>query len=172
MKNQIKKMTLISLFAATSLGLFVIELQIPSFSGIPGIKPGLANIVTLFLINLGENWKTRDVFMVLLIRILLSVLINGQPITLFFSLTAGIAALSMMTALKNTLKLDQVLIISVAGAVTHNITQLIVAGVVISFSVLGYLPFYLIASIITGIFTGLIVKFLLSREKFISILKQ
>ena len=43
-------MTLLALLAAIALTIFMIEAQIPSPVPIPGVKLGLANIVTVFTV--------------------------------------------------------------------------------------------------------------------------
>lgn len=48
MRNDVRKLTLCAVLTAAALVTFVIELQLPPLTGIPGIKPGLANIFTLF----------------------------------------------------------------------------------------------------------------------------
>ncbi|MCL2087229.1 MAG: Gx transporter family protein [Oscillospiraceae bacterium] len=162
------KLTAISLFAAVSLALFAIELTIPLPGYIAGMKPGISNIVTLLLLNLGGMWKFRDVFAVLLIRVLLSVLITGVPSALIFSLPAGIAALCAMKLLKR----NEVIIMSIVGALAHNITQLAIAAFMLSLgSVFLLLPLYLIGSIGAGVFTGLVVKFILKQRNVVAFLR-
>ena len=57
MRNDVRKLTLCAVLTAAALVTFVIELQLPPLTGIPGIKPGLANIFTLFaLCWLGRGW--------------------------------------------------------------------------------------------------------------------
>ena len=57
MHERVRKLTLTGILTAAALVTFVIELQLPPLTGIPGIKPGLANIFTLFaLCWLGRGW--------------------------------------------------------------------------------------------------------------------
>ena len=50
--------------------------------------------------------------------------------------------------------------VSIIGAIGHNIGQLLVASIIVqSINMVGYLPFMLIASLITGMFVGLVSKY-------------
>ena len=82
MKKRAGRLTLDALFTAAALTFFVIELQIPSI-GIPGVKLGLANIVTVTAAFLIGPW---DAGAILLCRILLGGLFSGQIMALWYSL--------------------------------------------------------------------------------------
>ena len=45
---RLKKLTLTAVLTAAALVMFVLESQLPPLTAIPGIKPGLSNIFTLF----------------------------------------------------------------------------------------------------------------------------
>ena len=70
-----KKLTTLSLLSAIALALYAVESALPPIVPIPGIKLGLANIITLVVL-----WKyfAKDAFFVLLVRILLATLFFGQ----------------------------------------------------------------------------------------------
>ena len=80
-----KKLTTLSLLSAIALALYAVESALPPIVPIPGIKLGLANIITLVVL-----WKysAKDAFFVLLVRILLATLFFGQVISLLYSLCA------------------------------------------------------------------------------------
>ena len=73
--SSLKKMVLLSLMTTVSLIIFIIEAQIPLAVTIPGIKLGLANIVTLILIN---DFKKHEVATVLILRIILGSLFSER----------------------------------------------------------------------------------------------
>ena len=81
----VKKVTLLALFTTLSLAIYAIESAVPPLVPIPGIKLGLANIVTLVLLR---HFSARDAALVLLARILLSALLFGQALSLLYSLAA------------------------------------------------------------------------------------
>ena len=62
MKSTAKRLTVDALFTAAALSLFVIELMIPSV-GIPGVKLGLANIVTVAAVFLIGPWDAGAILL-------------------------------------------------------------------------------------------------------------
>jgi len=164
MKINTKKLSLTALFAVIALIIFIVEAQIPLPVRVPGLKLGLANIVTLFILFLGGMWGARDVFMVLLVRVLLAAFITGNLMSLLFSFTGGMLALLVMLAVKQTLKNAPIPVVSVAGALAHNAGQLAIAAVIMgSTSVFFYSPMLVAGGIISGLLTGFTVSFILFR---------
>ena len=135
--------------------LFVIPVRIP------GIRIGLANIVTVITLYLCGPYVT---LVVLFARICLSALLFGSPISFSYSLAGAAAALSGMLLFK---KLGfSVYGVSVIGAVLHNIAQIAVAGILVGN---GYVLYYIFALIPAGVVSGLVVgimsNILISRLK-------
>ena len=64
-----KRISILALFTTIALAIFAVESMIPPIVPIPGIKLGLANIITLFLLL---NGTSKDALLVLIMRILLS----------------------------------------------------------------------------------------------------
>ena len=85
------------MFVTISLTIFVLESLMPPVINIPGIKPGFANIVTLFLL---VNTNKRSAFTVLIVRIILASIFAGQIMSLFYSLSGGILSLLAMSISK------------------------------------------------------------------------
>jgi heptaprenyl diphosphate synthase len=167
--NKTKKLSLTALFAVIALIIFIVEAQIPLSFQAPGIKLGLANIVTLFIISLGGMWKVHDVFMVFIVRVLLAALITGNPQVLIFSFTGGVLSIIAMLLFKKT----PIPVISVAGGVMHNIGQIAVAVLLTGTSILVYLPVLIIGGIVSGLITGFTVYFIFkSHPKFINYIKR
>jgi heptaprenyl diphosphate synthase len=169
MKVNTKKLTLTAFFAVIALIIFIVEAQIPLPVRVPGLKPGLANIVILFVLFLGEAWKARDVFMIFLVRVLLAALITGNLMSLIFSFTGGLFALLAMLAMKAVFKDAAIPVVSVAGALAHNAGQITAAAVIMkSTSVFAYTPALVVGGIISGMLTGFAVYFLFkTHPKFI-----
>ena len=83
MHERIRRLTLTGVLTAAALVTFVIELQLPPLTGIPGIKPGLANIFTLFaLCWLGRGWALA----LMLVRVVLGCVVTGRMTALVYSL--------------------------------------------------------------------------------------
>lgn len=155
---KIKKMTALAMFTTLALIIFTIESAIPPLVPIPGIKLGLANIITLVLLH---NYSARDAFFVLIMRILLSAFFFGQAISLLYSLVGGIFCFIAMMLVRRLLHGHFLYLTSMTGALFHNMGQLMVALLLTSVpGVLAYLPFLLISGLITGLFTGLCAHFM------------
>lgn len=156
-----KKLTTLALLSAIALTIFMIELQIPPLVPIPGVKLGLANIVTVFTVF---AFRGRDGAAVLFVRIFLGAVFAGNFSTIFYSAAGGALAILATIGLKRILTNKQLWVAGALGAVAHSIGQMAMAvtltgtpGLVI------YLPVMLVCSIITGIFTGLCAQFVLNR---------
>lgn len=147
-----------ALLTAVALIIFAVEAQIPVPVPIPGVKLGLANVVTLFAIyTIGR----RKAAAVLLLRIVLGSFICGQVASMAFSLGGGVLCFVVMSLLKPIMTDRQMWVLSVFGAIGHNLGQIAVAVVVAgTVSIVLYLPVLLISGIITGLFTGLCAQYL------------
>ena len=158
---RLKKICYAALLTAGSLITFLIEAQLPALTPIPGIKPGLSNIFTLFaLCRLGRSWA----FAVLFCRIFLGCLVTGQLSALPYSLSGGLLSLLLCCLLKKLFPADRLWVLSVFSAMTHNIGQILCAVVLTQTPALFfYLPLLLISAIISGAFTGIAAQSVLQR---------
>lgn len=148
-----KKLTLLAMFATLSLAIYAAESAIPPLVPLPGIKLGLANVVTLLLLR---HWSWRDAAIVLSARIALSSLLFGQALSLLYSLAGGFLSLLVMALVMKLLDKKLVFITGATGGLAHNMAQLLTALAVTSTpGVLAYLPFLILSGVLTGIFTGL-----------------
>ena len=158
-----KRLAVCGILTAAALTIFVLEAQLPPLVPVPGIKPGLANIVTLFALVF---LCPRDAFLILLARTLLGAFLVGNPSILLYSLSGGLVCLGAETLLVRLCGQRQIWAVSAAGAAVHNLTQLLTAGLETrTASVLWYLPPLLAAGILTGLFTGLCVWYLNTRHR-------
>ncbi len=146
---------------AIALTIFVLELQIPPLTAVPGIKLGLSNVVTLFaLAVLGP----ADAFLILVARVFLGSVFSGQIMTLAYSLTGGVFCLLAEAALIKIFPRRSLWAVSVIGAVIHNFAQICVAVLITRTpGIFWYLPYLAIAGIITGAFIGAAVQFSLRK---------
>lgn len=158
-----QKLTILALFATLSLAIYAVESALPPLVPIPGIKLGLANIITLVVLF---SYSARDALYVLLVRILLSALLFGQAISLLYSLAGGLLCLVGMTLVHLLLQGHFPPLVSIVGALCHNVGQIVVALLLTATpGVLSYLPFLLLSGIVTGLFTGLCAHFMLRYLK-------
>ena len=156
-----RRITLLALLTAIALTIFMVEAQIPVPIAIPGVKLGLANVVTVYAVFvLGP----ADTLLILAARIFLGAVFSGQMMTLLYSAGGGFLAWLSMVVLQKLLTKDQIWLCSPVAAVFHNIGQLGVAALVLgSWAVMAYLPYLLLAGIAAGLFTGLCAQFLIRR---------
>ena len=155
MRNKTQQLALGAMLTALALGLSTMENMFPVTAVIPlpGVKLGLANIVTVFaLYRLGS----KQALSILIARCLLGSLFAGNFSALLYSLLGGIVAMLVMIGLKQLQRLS-IFGVSIGGAAGHNIGQIAAACITLgNTAVLGYLPILLGVSLITGTITGLV----------------
>ena len=156
-----KKLTLLALLSAIALTIFMVEAQIPALVPIPGIKLGLANIVTVFAVfALGP----REGASILFVRIFLGAVFAGNFSTILYSAAGGGCAIGVTILMRKILTEKQLWIAGCTGAIAHSIGQMAMAITLTATPGLAvYLPFMIVVSIITGTFTGLCAQFLVKR---------
>lgn len=153
-----KKLTLLALFTTISLAIYAIESAIPPLVPIPGIKLGLANIITLLLL---QHFSAKEAALVLIARILLSTLLFGQAMSMMYSFAGGLLSLVLMALILKLLQKEKTYLAGAIGGLAHNLGQLCIAFLITSTGgVLAYLPFLVLSGILTGLFTGLCAGFM------------
>lgn len=146
-----KKTAYLGLFAAIAIIFGYVESLIPFFAGIPGMKLGLANLAVLFILE-KNSWK--EAALVSTVRILVIGFLFGNMFSILYSLAGAALSLTVMTLMKKFSGFS-ILGVSVAGGVSHNIGQLIVASFIVeNTSLLYYAPVLLISGVATGLLIG------------------
>ena len=158
---KVKKLTLLGLLSAIALTIFMVEAQIPPVVPLPGVKLGLANIVTVFAVfALGG----KEAAAVLFVRIFLGAVFAGNFSTIFYSTGGGVCAILVTIGLRKILTKKQLWVAGVCGAIAHSIGQMAMAITLLATpGLIAYLPVMIIASIISGTFTGFCAQFLVNR---------
>ena len=155
--RMLRRLAMNGLFIAMAMVLSVVERWIPvtALIPIPGVKLGLANIITLFILFYAA-WT--DAVVVTVLRCLLTALLFGGMSALLFSLAGSLLAIPAMLLIKaGHPRWFSVIGISMAGAVGHNLGQLGMAVLTLkSTAVLGYLPILLGAAMLMGTLTALV----------------
>ncbi len=142
---------LVAVAAALSVldGMIPIQLVVP----IPGLKLGLANIVTIFAIfYLG----TKPTFVIVALRCLLGAALAGGPSSFAFSLSGATVAAGVMILLKMGYDRHFSMYgISLAGSAAFNIMQVVVASIILQdTAVFSYLPVIMTGGAVTGVLTA------------------
>ncbi len=152
-KTKAIKMAFYGMLIALAFIFSYIEVLIPFNFGIPGIKLGLANIVVLTALY---TFGAKDAFIISCIRILLVGLTFGNLFSMLYSIAGGLLSWAIMCLLKR-IKGFSIIGVSIAGGISHNVGQIVVAAIVLKTIALAYyLPFLLIAGIITGLLIGIL----------------
>lgn len=126
---------------------FPLQMFIP----LPGVKLGLANIVTLTALYVLDMKST---LFILVLRCVLGSVFGGGVTGLLFSLTGSLFAVAVMAAAKK-LPCFSIYGVSILGAAAHNVGQICAAMLLMqSIYIAAYLPWLLLVALVTGFATG------------------
>jgi len=160
----LKKIVRLSMLISLSVVISIIESYIPILNNVvPGLRLGFANIIILFVLY---KYNFKDSLYVSVVRVILVGLLRTGlfSVSFFFSLSGAIFSIVCMYFVKKIDKFS-VVGVSIIGSVTHSIGQVLIAILFLKNEfVIYYLPYLLIFSIPTGIFTGFISKKLLDLD--------
>ncbi len=151
-----RRIAFAAVFTALAIALSIMENYFPVglLVPVPGVKLGLANIVTVFAVLM---LRPADTAAIILTRCLVMGLFTG-PVSLLFSLSGAILAWIVMIMLSAGLgRVFSVVGISMGGAVAHSIGQIAVAMALLGSTdiLFYYLPFLMLVSLVTGSLTGI-----------------
>ena len=143
----------VALLASLALIFSYVEAIIPYNPGIPGVKLGIANVVTVIALY---KFGVKEAVSVSVIRIVLAGLLFTGAFGMLYSLAGAAVSLLGMILLKKT-NLFSVIGVSMAAGVLHNLGQLLVASALIEdLRMFFYFPILLFSGIIAGIFVGIV----------------
>ena len=147
-----KKLALMAVLTAIALTIFMLEAQLPAPIPIPGVKLGLANIVTLTaMLILGR----REAGAILAARIIMGAVFAGNPSAMLYSAAGGVLAYAAMCLLVGVVPEKRLWAVSAVSAVAHNMGQLLACMLVVKTpGVFIYAPALIVSGVITGVFTG------------------
>jgi heptaprenyl diphosphate synthase len=167
-----RRLVYLSLLLAMATALHVLEGLFPIPLPFPGVKLGLANIVTLLVLYL---YDLRAGLTVAIARVFLGSLLGGTFLSPGFllALTGAVVSTLLMALLVKKTDCFSPLGISLAGAIGHNLGQLVMASLLLqNRAIFFYLPFLLLAAIPTGLVTGYILQRLLEQLEKTGILPE
>lgn len=157
-----KRLSTFGMLVALAFIFSYIELLVPFHFIVPGMKLGLANIVVVTALYL---LGPKDAFTISFVRIVLVAFTFGNLNTMLYSLAGGILSFIAM-AMAKKIGAFSVIGVSVLGAVFHNIGQIFVAMFMLETKTLvNYLPFLVIMSLVTGVLIGIVGGELTKRLK-------
>ncbi len=163
MNPKVKRLTELSVLTAVALIIFVVELQIPNPFPIPGIKLGLANIITVYAVY---RYKPYEAAAITVVRLILGAVFAGNFAALIYSASGAALCLVGMLILRRFIDEKHIWISSVFGALLHNTGQMAAALIITQTpQLLAYYPFLLVSGCLAGAFTGLCAQIVISRLK-------
>lgn len=153
-----KRIAFLGIFLGLAMILSYVETLLPLFPFAPGIKIGLANLVTVFLLY---RFRTLEAFLISLVRVILSALLFGTLFSFLFSMSGFLVSFFGMLLLKKNFRSVSV---SVSGGVLHNAAQILLAMILLgSREILWYLPVLFLSGIVAGALIGLIAAVLIRK---------
>ncbi len=159
-----RRLIILGLLVAIAGVLHAVEGWLPLPVPVPGVKLGLANIISLVAIVL-YGW--RDALAVAAVRVVLGTLLGGAFLGPSFALGisgALASTVAMAYACRRWRPALSLVGVSVLGAAVHNLAQISVAALLVSSAtLLWYLPYLILFALPTGLATGFTAAFLLAR---------
>lgn len=151
MNRNIRRTAYLGMCTALALVFAYAELLLPPlYAAVPGIKIGLPNVVMVFLLY---RFGAFEAAAVSVIRVALVSLLFGNVMGFAYSMAGAVLSLLVMAVLKRTDRFSQIGV-SVAGAVSHNVGQVLMAMLLLGTAEIGY---YLIVLTVTGVLSGVLV---------------
>lgn len=157
----VRRLTQLAMLTGVALIIFVIELQIPNPFPIPGIKLGLANIITVYAVY---RYRAKEVMMIVSCRIFLAAIFSGNMMALIYSFAGSILCLAGMLGVRKIIDMGHIWISSIFGAILHNTGQISIAVLVMGKGILVYFPFLLVSGCFAGAFTGICAQMIIRRK--------
>lgn len=145
---RIRIISFLAMCAAVALLLSYVETLIPPiYPAVPGIKIGLPNVIVIFLLY---RFGVAEAALVSFLRVIISSMLFGTPFIFFYSLAGAFLSLAVMSVLKKLDFLTSVGV-SIAGGISHNLGQILLAMVLLNTAELGY---YMVVLAISGAISG------------------
>ena len=161
-----KKVAYLGLMTCLAMILGYVEMLIPFNFGIPGIKLGVANIISLYVLYTSG---VKESFIVLFLRILMTGFLFGNMFGIIYSLSGGILSLIIMSFLYR-INIFTMSGVSIIGGVFHNIGQLIIAMIIVdNLNLVFYFPILMISGIVTVLLVGIAANIIYIRVSGVSV---
>lgn len=154
LKISAKRTAIVGLCASCAIILSYVEFLLPPINAaFPGIKMGLPNIMTVFVLY---RFGAKQASAVSAVRIVLSALLFGSSVSFIYSVLGGIFSLASMVVLRKLRKLTTVTV-SAVGGVLHNAGQILGAVILMRTAEIAYyFPILAISGTVAGIFIGIL----------------
>ena len=147
-----------------------VEAMLPDLL-LPGVKLGLSNVAVLLVLFV---YGPREGLLIAVLKALIVSFFNGTFLSMggWMSLAGSSLSAIMMILLHTLAKRFSPIAVSLVGALSHILAQLLVAHAYLGYAVWAYAPLSMILAMATGVFTGLVAAILLRQKSFVSYLKR
>ncbi len=168
MSLKVRKVALCALFICIAAVLSAVETWLPAICPFPGVRIGLGNIVTMFMLYIGGRWSSGETMIVVILRCFVAAFITGMVMNIFYGVMGGICALGTMLLLRRVLpqknRENWLPLVGIGGALAHIAGQMITAVIIYNnLYVLAYTPLLIASAVIGGAFTGICTLLLLRK---------
>lgn len=158
-RQKTQRVALMGLLLSLMLILGFVESRLP-VPGLPGVKLGLSNGVLLFALYLLD---IPSALLLMVLKILLSGFLFGNPSSMMYAAAGGIVSLVGMILLSRSKELSPVTV-SMAGGLLHNVGQVGLAMIILQTpGLLVYMAILMTVGMVTGLATGLAAKAVIKR---------
>ena len=162
--NRTYRICLSGMFIGLALVLGYLESLVPISLGIPGVKLGLSNLVTIVALY---KLDVKNTVLITFVRVMLSSMLFGNMTVMLYSM-AGAALSVLVMVLMVRINVFSKTGVSIAGGVAHNIGQLLVAWLVIgSGTIFYYMPMLLVAGTVAGACIGMLASLIIKKINFL-----
>lgn len=145
------RITELGMLLSISLVLSYLESLLPVMIAVPGVKLGLANIITMLLLY---HTNLRETFFFMTLRVVLAGLLFSGVSGIVYGFVGGVLCICIMSIVKR-FSFFSIMGVSMTGAIFHNAGQIFVAVLVMeNVHILYYLPVLCVSGTISGLIVG------------------
>lgn len=150
-----RKYVTLAMLLALAVIMGYLEALLPLPVGIPGIKLGLANYVTVMVLYL---FGFRETMLIGVLRACITGFMFSNLTMILYSLSGIVCSVIGMYLLKR-FKCFSYIGVSAAGGVLHNMAQIVTAVIMLQTKeIVGYLPFLMVGGLTAGVIIGILCK--------------
>lgn len=163
MQEKTKRMVLTAMLFSVAIVLSIIESMLPAPIPVPGVKFGLSNIVVMYALFF---LRKQDAFLIAILKGIFAGMTRGVVAGLL-SASGGVSSIIVMLLLMKTFKeKGSLFLYSMFGALAHNLGQFVVISIIYTnIGILYYLPVLIIAGIIAGMVTAILLSVIMPALK-------
>ena len=159
-RKRAERIAICGMLLALMLVLGFVESQLPVAAGIPGVKLGLSNGVLIFAVYM---FNIPTAFLLMVLKVLLSGMMFGNPSAMMYAFAGGALSLTLMVLLSRMKDISPV-VVSMVGGLSHNVGQVLLAMVILGTpKLVYYMAVLMVVGMVTGLATGVAANGIIRR---------